>query len=113
MHLLAAGLLPSDSGGGVPALSAPPKPAPPALAEPDDDRVRTTSKPAADAKPDPSQKVGLACLPAWHTHYRHPAVQGLLHADLDAPISSVTQAVQCLHCTFGIAVWEVGQGMNC
>ena len=67
MHLLAIGLLPADSGGGVPALSGPPKPAPPALAEPDDDTVTTTSKPAAHAKPDPSQKVCLARLPAPQT----------------------------------------------
>ena len=59
--LIATGLLPSDNGS-VSALSEPPKPAPSTLAGPNDERVATSAKPAAPAKPDAGQKVCLACL---------------------------------------------------
>ena len=58
-QLHGTGLIPSDNGN-VPALSGPAKPAPPtspAHPPPDDDKLATSSKPAAPAKPDPSQKV--------------------------------------------------------
>ena len=68
-HWIAIGLLPSDSGS-VPALNWAPKPASPTPAGPDYDRLATSAKPAAPAKPDPGQKVcpaGLLIQQAWRT----------------------------------------------
>lgn len=109
IHLLATGLLPSDNGGIVPALSVPPKPAPPVLAEPDDDRVTVSSKPPAHAKPDPSQKVCLTCLPAsqnWHAPLQAPGqytdshvlILALQHFVTFGSSSNAISAMQLWHC---------------